>query len=130
LKSKATFLSQLRDIDSKMIKVQDQIKRISLDDPHNPKKDKMVKMIENLEKRKSRIMINFDVSLRSYISRLEDRYQATSVVRVNNSLCPGCHVKLPTKEAMLLQDPNQFVICSFCGRIIVSCSLETAGSAN
>ncbi|MBN2384704.1 hypothetical protein JXQ70_17655 [bacterium] len=128
MKSKATYLSQLREIDTKMVRVRDQLRRISSDDPQSPRKDKMQKRFENLEKRKTRILVNFDCSLRSYLERLESRYQDTSVVRVNNALCPGCHMKLPTKEAILLHDPNQYVICSFCGRIIVSCPVDTDGS--
>lgn len=120
LKSKAIYLSQLREIDTKMGKVKNQLDSFSKTDPENPKKDKMRKRFENLEKKKSKILINFDFSLRSYIERLEDRYHDSSVLHFQDAFCPGCHIKLPTKEANLLRSPDEFIICSCCGRIVVS----------
>jgi len=124
LKDKATCLSELSDIDCKINKLKQKLDQLSSEND-TLKKEKMSKRFENLEKKKSRILMKFDINFRSYIEKLDSRYHNTGVVRVLNALCPGCHMKLPTKEAGRLRNPGNFVLCSFCGRIILSCPIDT-----
>jgi predicted nucleic acid-binding Zn-ribbon protein len=120
LKDKATCLSELSELELKITRVKDELNKMSASDQDFTRREKMTRRFENLEKKKSRLLYHFDLSLRAYIEKLENRYHHTSVVTMNNALCPGCNMKLPTREAVLLRNPNQFVICNFCGRIILS----------
>lgn len=119
IKDKSSCLSRLNEVDSRINRVKHELRSVSAIGGDIDRQERLSKRFERLERERSRIMINFDQNLRTYIERLANRYDQSGVVMIRDSHCSGCHVKLPTRDVIQLNTPEAFVICSFCGRIIL-----------
>ena len=119
MKTKAICLKELHEIDSKLERVSAQMQSLGLGDGFEQKRQRLEKRSSNLEKKRKKVLFQLDESFRRYIERLDRKYN-NGIVQITDAFCPGCKMLLPTQQASNLRKPDHFVVCSSCGRIIVS----------
>ena len=85
--------------------------------------ERLVEVQEDLESMKAsrdRAASNADASLVKKYDRLFANKGDFAVVRVENSHCKGCNMRLPPQVVNDALNPAKLVICNFCGRMLVN----------
>jgi predicted nucleic acid-binding Zn-ribbon protein len=69
---------------------------------------------------RERTVSNVDASLVGKYERLFANKGDFAVVRVENSHCKGCNMRLPPQVVNDALNPDKLVICNYCGRMLVN----------
>lgn len=76
--------------------------------------------LESVTADRERLSGNVDASLLKKYERLFANKRDFAVVRVENTHCRGCNMKLPPQVVNDAINPAKLVICNYCGRMLVN----------
>ena len=85
--------------------------------------ERLVEVQEDLDAKiadRERTASNADASLVKKYERLFANKGDFAVVRVENSHCKGCNMRLPPQVVNDALNPAKLVICNYCGRMLVN----------
>jgi len=69
---------------------------------------------------RERTAANADASLVKKYERLFANKGDFAVVRVENSHCKGCNMRMPPQVVNDALNPAKLVVCNYCGRMLVN----------
>ncbi len=76
--------------------------------------------LEELKTERERTASNCEGSLVKKYERLYANKRDFAVVRVENSHCKGCNMRLPPQVVNDSLNPAKLVVCNYCGRMLVN----------
>ena len=59
-----------------------------------------------------------DDSLLTKYDRIRETHSGVGIVRVDSDLCDGCHTQITAGTLKRLRDPDAFILCDSCNRIL------------
>jgi len=115
------IIDQVELAEVRVVTVSDELKRLEAEWRHQQQSltidiEQLKATLSDLEQKRRLILVNIDPHVVNLYQELR-RQKGTAVAKVDQGMCRGCQISLPTSELQQARSGN-LVRCSSCGRIL------------
>jgi len=115
------IIDQVELAEVRVVTISDELKRLEAEWRHQQQSltidiEQLKATLSNLEQKRRLILVNIDPHVVNLYQELR-RQKGTAVAKVDQGMCRGCQISLPTSELQQARSGN-LVRCSSCGRIL------------